>query len=937
MDGLTFLNSYWQFVGGNVKMVKCDAASLILELKYLSNINIDKCTFGNWTFRQAKQAIIKNSRNSINKEFSTSLSFYNSSGLMENITIMDLNSTKFFEGLVIQNNSYIKITKSNFVNNIVSYGLIKVFNSSTLEMSDCILLKNQAREDPDVILHTKAVVYDSATCKAISCKFPCKNCSLYKNQFLAKNYNGGYLSSCISTTSSSVVFIYESIFSKNIGSTISLTRNSHLVVVSSHFFNNTTYYMGGAILSINSTLDISHSIFYQNKGHMGSALGMQFSTAVVHNCTFNNHPHNVFILVNYTRTSIVNCIFQNNSSPKLSGALYLSEFSIMNVSNTTFLKNSGPFGGAILVSQHSFLMLLNCSFSSNTALFTIHALYPNKNLTLEGEGGAVCIFRSVLKGYWLQFSNNYAHSRGGSVYSMNSSLWIHNTTFENNTAGTDGGAIFLSNHSSLVIVDSFLTNNSILDKKYGIGGSLAIQAKCTVIISSVHLVENIAQYGGAIYVGNFCKITILVSLFVANTKFVIFVTDDCMVLINNSQFFENSEGAIGASTSCVINVTDTVFNHNTANSGGSFYVMSSNISLYNCLCMNNSAFKGGVLFAINSNIQIIASNFTRNSAINGGVFTVTGNLLVVYSIMNNNTAKLDGGVGYLGENSHINITAGVFKANSAHGNGGVLRVGKGNVSVLNSSFEHNWAFSDGGVIDLQYSSVINISETIFFGNKGGGGGVLSAAKNTTVFVDNSKILQNSAVTCGAILAKPTVVLEINLSQIHRNYANKAGAFCAFNNSLLIFKNSIFKENTGYTDRSIALYSSTGYLENCTLIGNHGAISIKTSELRLSNTVFSQNMSKGDVADIDSKTALTKLINRIYTYQSLMKHGNITLKSNATNFKQIAMENHFLKETTIIQKQSNLATEETQFASGEILCVTFFATALFFLEQPTYMK
>ena len=144
MEGLNFVNSYWQFSRVNVWMVKCDAAFLTLELTHLKNVTIENCTFGNWTFRHVKHVMIQNSKSSILKNVSTSLNFYNSSGLIENITINYLNITNMPNGLIIQNNSYIQITQSKFVNNTVSYGLIKVLNSSTLEMRDCTLQKNKA-------------------------------------------------------------------------------------------------------------------------------------------------------------------------------------------------------------------------------------------------------------------------------------------------------------------------------------------------------------------------------------------------------------------------------------------------------------------------------------------------------------------------------------------------------------------------------------------------------------------------------------------------------------------------------------------------------------------------------------------------------------------------------------------------------------------------
>ena len=51
----------------------------------------------------------------------------------------------------------------------------------------------------------------------------------------------------------------------------------------------------------------------------------------------------------------------------------------------------------------------------------------------------------------------------------------------------------------------------------------------------------------------------------------------------------------------------------------------------------------------------------------------------------------------------------------------------------------------------------------------------------------------------------------------------------------------------------------------------------------------------------------------------MKHGSIMLKSNVTNFKQIAIKEHFLEE----YPAGNLATEETQFASSELLSLDVF--------------
>ena len=144
-------------------MIDCHAAFLVLELKYSQRVIVNNCTIGNWTFTQVQQVVIKNCSNSITKRLSTTLNFNNSSGLIENIAIRDLNFSLIFEGFILQNYSNIEITKSNFVNNTVNYGLIKVLSSSTLVMSNSIMQQNQARDYAGAIFVVNSVVHITDT------------------------------------------------------------------------------------------------------------------------------------------------------------------------------------------------------------------------------------------------------------------------------------------------------------------------------------------------------------------------------------------------------------------------------------------------------------------------------------------------------------------------------------------------------------------------------------------------------------------------------------------------------------------------------------------------------------------------------------------------------------------------------------------------------
>ena len=147
MDGLyDFISgAYWQLFGVNLNMINCHTTFLTLELKKSTNIKAENSTFGEWKFTEVQEIIIKNCSNSIQKGSSKTLSFYNSSGLIQDTIIKDLYFSRNW--ISVQNHSYIHITNSKFVNNTVdlrsSYILIEVLQTSTLKMSHCIFNNNR--------------------------------------------------------------------------------------------------------------------------------------------------------------------------------------------------------------------------------------------------------------------------------------------------------------------------------------------------------------------------------------------------------------------------------------------------------------------------------------------------------------------------------------------------------------------------------------------------------------------------------------------------------------------------------------------------------------------------------------------------------------------------------------------------------------------------
>ena len=289
-------------------------------------------------------------------------------------------------------NSTLKGTKVNFTHNTANYGGAVCFGwYSRIKMEYVNFNKNTAASG--------SAIYGSTFSK-----FLCQNCLLSQNQHVdVKNYSyytaitvvyhsminvSGFKCenhrglSCISAYMNSIVLISGAIFSMNFGSTIILENNSHLVTVSSSFFNNTELKQGGAIFSMNSTLDISHSVFYHNRAKEGGSLFMVFSIAVLKNCTFKNNTNTAVSLNKHTAALILKCCFESNTSPWFSGALLVDTFSVLNVSQTTFLENTGATGGTVIVNRNSSAVISGCYFSGNTAL---HNTYKTSQEEEEEE------------------------------------------------------------------------------------------------------------------------------------------------------------------------------------------------------------------------------------------------------------------------------------------------------------------------------------------------------------------------------------------------------------------------------------------------------------------------------------------------------------------------------------------------------------------------
>ena len=710
LDGLNFQNSYWILYHINLNMINCNAGFLTLDLIHLANVTVQNCTFGNWTFRKVQKVIVKNCNNVFDEDISTSLRFYNSSAKIENMKIVQKSKiSKLFNEIAVTDFSFLHIEQSYFVNNTVEYGIIKVLNSSTLEMLNCAVLANYAEEYAGAIYANESHVH------------------LTNTYF---NYNKAHFAAGAMFITKSVVQIKNCTFKSN--------------------WVNGTGSSGGAIFSANnSLLDISYSLSDDNRAYFGGAIYQENGETKLNQCSFWHNAESAFVGNLNSKVFVVDSHFEKNIGQRFGSAVTMMRYSVLYVSHTTFKNNT-----QILI------------YDLNGNMYhDLDQLKTNKG------GGTIFLFQSVANISEAWFYKNYASFWGGSICILtNSSISVSESRFENNIAGLCGGAIS-STYSFMNDEYSIFKNNSAANEAMGMGGSIFIQNNSTVQISNVLFSESHASRGGTIKSMYSTTITMCNTSVTASTQSAMYLLNGVSLEVNNCIFSNNSTpengGAIMCKYSCDVKMINTQFHQNKAWLGGAVHILGgmSKCFAHKCLFTKNIAFGGGALYANNFKFTVSESNFTNNTATEGGVavtfgnFTMTNchiidniahadgagiyassaNLLISNCLAKNNTAKGNGGVVIFGA-SNITIETCKFQSNSALASGGVIM---SRALMQNSSFEENYVGNAGSVLSADHQSMITFTQSFCFRNKAEkDGGVFVFTDNTTVIISETEIKQN---------------------------------------------------------------------------------------------------------------------------------------------------------------------------------------------------
>ena len=284
------------------------------------------------------------------------------------------------------------------------------------------------------------------------------------------------------------------------GGALECSNNSNITINGNsnvNFKNNKAGQNGGAIYSYNICQIVfkgnSTSKFINNNARYngGATLGSQLSTMIFEEnsvVTFDsNTAHNggAFYfnnsIITFKEKSIVS--FCNNNAVQSGGVGYFSfqtKVKFEGITDVRFDNNRAFYGGAILVTDHSNITLIensNLSFASNEA----------KQIGGAGYFYTNCNF-IIKENALVTFNNNEAlHGRAVCVSDKTNIIFEGSSTtlFNSNVATIGGGAIKVVNKSSISIKSDIYINFAINSAQYG--GAIFLHTSAVMINNSNNL------------------------------------------------------------------------------------------------------------------------------------------------------------------------------------------------------------------------------------------------------------------------------------------------------------------------------------------------------------------------------------------------------------------------------------------------------------------
>ena len=753
----------------------------------------------------------------------------------------------------------------------------------------------------------------------------------------------------------------------------------------SHFENNSAGTNGGAIDWYQGATNgaIENSTFEHNvanrsagavfwNGDTGKIVSSNFTNNYVTGTNINpdnNNTSNGGAIMWLGSNGLVDdCIFVNNTAPRLGGAVYLEASSFGSAENTTFSNSyfenntAGINGGAI--NWHEGAKdgrIENSTFVNNTA---------------KANGGAVFWFGNNGNIIGSNFTENKAlglvngthldSGCGGAVIWTGSNGTVDNCNFINNNASKNGGAVYLRNLTANGCDNTTFSNSHFEDNTAGINGGAIdwYQGATNGRIENSTLVNNTARAnGGAVYwYGNNGNIigsnfTDNKALGEVNSTFNINTgcggaliwtgshgTVDGCNFVNNSAAQNGGAVFLRAVSSDICDNTtfsNSHFENNTAGINGGaidWHKGARDGRIDNSTFVNNTAkANGGAVFWYGTDGTITGSNFTENKALgtakgtygrsgDGGAVIWTGsNGIVDDCNFANNSAANRGGAVFLddineGEGNNTTFSNSHFENNVAGTNGGAIdwHEGATNGRIENSTFENNTANRAGGAVywnglngtivgsNFTNNEATGLNKTDT-GKGGDGGAVIWIGSNG--LVDDCIFENNTASENGG---------AVHLEEYHNQCDNTTFKNSKFINNTAAKNGGAIDWNEGATNG--AIINSTFEKNNAT---NGGAVSWTGHNGKIIDSNFTDNYASENGGAVLWSGINGEIDNSRFVNNTALNGGAIYLQNCAHGDKtNVTIKDSYFENNSAIDggainwhKGTNATIDNTEFVDN----------------------
>ncbi len=491
--------------------------------------------------------------------------------------------------------------------------------------------------------------------------------------------------------------VYDSTFKGNTatrGGALYNYRKTHLV--NTVFEENTVSTVGGAVYvpaSTSAFLYTENTQFNKNSATEDGGAIYSYGTCDFKNTSFTQNSTETSnggaVYVNGQITdekSLVmsDVIFDNNTSAKAGGALYIDEGAVVSADSTTFTGNKtlAGHGGAVYVlgkegTANTTLEVYNSTFTQNQSSNNAGAVYfgksavaymenvelnENESLATSYGGGAIYSTASTIEINGATINDNYANANAGAIALYSDSiLTLNNVTALRNSAASNGGFIYSSKSTTNI------DNSNISAGSAKTCGATYFNSNSTANIKNTTFSENISEKtGGAIMVKDEStaimeKITATANIATTSGGFV--YNEGSVVEVYDSEIRKNTANTGGAIYFTTVAATDTesavlasgglyntkfIENEATSNSGAlHIYTGGGEVIISGCeFESNKSGANGGVAYISNKSIVKMYNNTARNnSAVKGGFLyeTTTGTTVTIKDITVSKNSATDGG------------------------------------------------------------------------------------------------------------------------------------------------------------------------------------------------------------------------------------------------------------------------------------------------------